>query len=207
MYYDNKSTFYIKQYGPVVIVLAFSILLIGSGVFIYFKSYASTSNKQEVATQVTSNVDSTTEEVQKLQDTTKKNIPDNLDKLQLLEKSDYGYVKEIDDDGLITAQIDKDTISFYLIGIDLSKSSKNVTDDMIANLNKKKIKIAFDYEKTKDLKNYAYLYVDGNTLYNGTMLEKGMATLKAERTNVSLLDKLLNSEKVARVNFAGIWSK
>lgn len=38
MYYDNKSTFYIKQYGPAVFTIVISLVLVLSGLYIYLSS-------------------------------------------------------------------------------------------------------------------------------------------------------------------------
>lgn len=203
MYYDNKSTFYIKQYGPVVIVLLISAFLITSGVYIYLKS--ANMLKTTAATQT---VDAkAAENAQKTQTVQSSSIiPEDMNKLKPLQKSSSGNVTNISGDGLITAQINKEKISFYLIGIDYTKSPANVLETMAKDLQDKKIKIAFDQEKTEDSKIYAYLYIDDNTLYNEQMLKKGMATLRSERKNVSMLDVLLDAEKTARVNFIGLWN-
>ena len=38
MYYDNKSTFYIKQYGPAVFTIVVSLVLVLGGLYIYLSS-------------------------------------------------------------------------------------------------------------------------------------------------------------------------
>lgn len=38
MYYDNKSTFYIKQYGPAVFTIVISLVLVLGGLYIYLSS-------------------------------------------------------------------------------------------------------------------------------------------------------------------------
>ena len=38
MYYNNKSTFYVKQYGPTVLIIVISVLLIFVGVYAYLSS-------------------------------------------------------------------------------------------------------------------------------------------------------------------------
>lgn len=201
MYYDNKSTFYVKQYGPVVLVLMFSLLLIGSGIFIFVKSYTTepVSSKVTVATQ--SNSQNSQEQTAQVG-----TVPDDLNKLQPLQKSDLGYITDISNDGMFTAKIGNDKFSFYLIGIDFSKSQTDALKDITNDLNKKKIRIAFDYKKVEDSKIYAYIYLEDNTLYNEIILDKGLATLRTERDNVSELDTLLNAEKTARANFYGLWN-
>ena len=37
MYYENKRTFYLKQYGPAVILLFVALILIGTGIYIAVK--------------------------------------------------------------------------------------------------------------------------------------------------------------------------
>ena len=207
MYYDNKSTFYIKQYGPVFIVLILSALLISGGVYIYIKSASSleTTTSAKTSNQIVNSQAAQADTSSKTVDNTNI-IPDDLDKLKPLQKSKAGYITSISNDGLLTAQFDKEKISFYLIGIDYSKSKTDVFQDMKNDLEKKKVKIAFDNSKTEDSKIYAYLYTEDNILYNEVMLEKGLAILRAERTNTTLLDVLLEAEKTARVNFSGVWN-
>ena len=206
MYYDNKSTFYIKQYGPVFIVLLLSALLISGGIYIYMKSANSLKNVSAKATNQTVNSkEAQVDTNSKITDNTSI-IPDDLDKLKVLQKSKNGYITNISNDGMLTAQIDKDKISFYLIGIDYSKSKADVFQQMTTDLEKRKIQIAFDNSKTEDSKIYAYLYVDNNILYNEEMLKNGLAILRVERNNTSLLDVLLEAEKTARVNFSGVWN-
>ena len=38
MYYDSKSSFYVKQYGPKVFIIVFSLLLVSAGLYIYMRN-------------------------------------------------------------------------------------------------------------------------------------------------------------------------
>ena len=37
MYYENKRTFYIKQYGPAAVILLIALVLIGTGIYLAVK--------------------------------------------------------------------------------------------------------------------------------------------------------------------------
>ena len=58
--------------------------------------------------------------------------------------------------------------------------------------------------KTEAGKVYGYIYVDG-TLYNETLLAKGLAELRPERQNVDKLDILVAAQIKARHEGLGIW--
>lgn len=222
MYYENKSSFYIKQYGPVVLVLVFSIILITSGVYIYMKSSAATKAKQQQVAGVTdtSNLQKTENQnkdsqnnanvdTNKADDKTNTQTPSTVksdESLKLLEKSSEGTVKSVANAGAISVQIGNDNYDIYLIGIDLSKSPADTMTKVSNDLKDKKVKIVFDVEKQEDSKYYAYLYLEDNTLYNETMLRNGMASLRVEKKNQTLLDILLKAQLDAKAKSVGIWN-
>ena len=75
----------------------------------------------------------------------------------------------------------------------------------IANdLKGKTVTVDYDNVKTENGKVYGYIYVDG-TLYNETLLAKGLAELRPERQNIDKLDLLVAAQIKARHNGLGIW--
>ena len=204
MYYDNKTSFYIRQYGPKVLVLMFSIFLIASGVFIFMANTSTGNNPQNVA----SNKDEIVEQdslqnEHKLTVSTK--LSEELNSLNILDKTTKVLVKDITADGKI-AIIHNDYIyNVNLIGIDYSKSTDRIS--ILNNLKDKEVYIAFDKIKSDEKGIYVYLYLEDGVLYNKSILEDGLAMLKVERNNTSLLDELLQGQLTARANLSGIWSK
>ncbi len=254
MYYDNKSSFYIRQYGPTVLIVVISFLLIGSGLYIYISSNHTAPKSEIVAEAGVDNKNVPTENEVKIELTTqdkqssdKDNIVDNttkvdekienkvevsennielvyteslkddnvstvsslsneLSSLRALQKSSKGTVKNVDKNGNVYVEIDYRTYNITLIGVDFKKSPSSVYEQMEKDLKGKTVAIAFDKLKEKDSKIYAYIYI-GSELYNQTLLNEGLASLKVERTNISLLDILLEAQLYAKSNSIGIWKK
>ena len=220
MYYDNKSSFYIRQYGPAVLILMLSFALIGSGIYIYISSNNNTPNKEIIVasdslkdetpanTQENNNTQEVVEEkkVEVEKDTSL--IPADYENLKPLEKTSDVKVTSVLDSGKIkvTASNSK-VIEITLIGVDFS----NVTPDTIAkiksDLEGKNVKLAFDNTKVDNLSVFAYIYIN-DTLYNAKILENGYAALKEEtNNNTSLYTNLRQSQTFAKQNLAGIWKK
>ncbi len=210
MYYDNKSSFYIKQYGSTALIAALSIVLILSGsVIFYFSTKTSDGNNIDVA-ETTDNVQNNNveEETDAL-----KEVPEVVktaayfDSLEKLTLSTTLKVTGIKNPTTITLENETSIIDVTLIGIDLTYVDANAFMERLkTDLLNKEVKIAFDNKKTIDNVNYAYLYV-GDTLYNAQLLENGAATLKSERENTSLTNTLAQAQKTARTNSTGVWSK
>ncbi|MCX8074639.1 MAG: thermonuclease family protein [Clostridia bacterium] len=223
MYYDNKSSFYVRQYGPVVLVIIFSILLISSGLYIYLNTNKSdvkqevaqevknentnTENKEEVKNTETETKQEVVEETKTEQNTNNSTSTTNLDEvLSILEKASEGTVKSVNDSGSVNVQIKDELVEVNFIGVDYSKSPSDTIKKIKEDLQDKKVKIAFDTQKTEDSKVYAYVYLDDKTLYNEKILKNGLAVLRVERNNTSLLDVLLSAQKDARANSVGLWN-
>ncbi len=248
MYYDNKSTFYIKQYGPAVFTIVISLVLVLGGLYIYLSSnrnnkpqdtLVAKNNAQDVQlVEQNNNIEQTNslqevelkkEEVK--QEETKqvetnsnesntneeKNININdiaitnilsseLRTLNKLEKSKEVTVLGIDDDKNIILNISDKNYKASLIGIDYKKSKSDIKDIINNDLINKKVTIAFDNVKIQDNTLCIYLYLDGN-LYNQHLLKDGLAILKVEKANTSLLNELVNAQKQAKSNNIGIWQK
>ena len=211
MYYDNKSTFYVRQYGPTILVGIFSIILIGSGLFIYLKSTSTNPLKIETAKNI--NNQNTVKEASNIETEALKNdkIAESnevnyFDSLKTLEKSKELYVKSISEAGDITLQLDKKDIVVTLIGINLDNVNIQVIDKLKGDLLDKKVRIVFDTQKIENSKTYVYLYKEDN-LYNETFLKTGLVTIRQERQNVSLMGKLTKAQLYARENSLGVWKQ
>lgn len=248
MYYDNKSTFYIKQYGPAVFTIVISLLLVLGGLYIYLSSnrnnkpqdaLVAKNNTQDVQLVEQNNNIEQTNSLQEIelkkeevkQEETKqvetnsnenntneeKNININdiaitnilsseLRALNKLEKSKEVTVLGIDDDKNIILNISDKNYKASLIGIDYKKSKSDIKDIINNELTNRKVTIAFDNVKIQDNTLCVYLYLNGN-LYNQHLLKDGLAILKVEKANTSLLNELVNAQKQAKSNNIGIWQK
>lgn len=215
MYYDNKSSFYVKQYGPVIIIFVLSIALIASGVYIYVKSSFSNKiandNLTEENINVTNQVNDKNNSVSNIQKVdniiSSSNENSTINNLQPLQKSAEGKVQSISDFGSIRINFGDYMVETYLIGIDFSKDTSKFVERLRTDLLNKNVKIAFDKTKYEASNMYSYLFIDNDNLYNSVLLKDGMAMLRVERNNVNLLDVLLKSQQEARSNLLGVWKK
>ena len=250
MYYDNKSTFYIKQYGPAVFTIVVSLVLVLGGLYIYLSSNRNNrpqdtlvakdvTEQQQIVLNENSETTNSLQEVKPKEEkkevevvekeetkpvvaevetkevTEKVNVNDikisntlssELKKLSKLEKLNDVKVLGIDDNKNIIVEISKNNYKICLIGIDYKKSNNNIKDKLDSDLTNKTISIAFDNVKQENDTLCAYIYVDGN-LYNKEILKNGLAILKVEKANTSLLTELVNAQKEAKTNNIGIWQK
>lgn len=255
MYYDNKSTFYIKQYGPAVFTIVISLVLVLGGLYIYLSSNRNNrpqdtlvakdvTEQQQIVLNENSETTNSLQEVKPKEEkkevevvekeetkkeetkpvvaevetkevTEKVNVNDikisntlssELKKLSKLEKLNDVKVLGIDDNKNIIVEISKNNYKICLIGIDYKKSNNNIKDKLDSDLTNKTISIAFDNVKQENDTLCAYVYVDGN-LYNKEILKNGLAILKVEKANTSLLTELVNAQKEAKTNNIGIWQK
>lgn len=180
MYYENKRTFYLKQYGPAVILLFVALILIGTGIYIAVKP----DSNDEVANNNNNN-----------------NTSNNY------VLSDQAYEgKVVSTNGLsIKVEANGTTNEVYLIGIKQNKYNKDLGNQIAQDLVGKAVTVDFDSVKVEKGKTYAYIYVDGS-LYNEDLLAQGVAELRPERQNINKLDILLAAELQAQHNSIGIWS-
>jgi hypothetical protein len=215
MYYDNKSAFYMKQYGPAIIVTVLSVALIGSGIYIYLKSdniNKSQTHQEQVASVASENKtenkpvaeESNNLKVEKTVSTTK-TVSDELNSLNILQKSSIYKVETITDAGSLIIGNGSTKEEIYLIGVDFNNCNKDIIQKMRNDLSSKDVQIAFDAQKIENSKMYGYVYVD-NTIYNEDLLKSGYAKLRVERNNINLLDKLLKAQLEAKNTSLGIWS-
>jgi len=191
MYYENKRSFYIRQYGPPVLAILVSLILIAGGLYIATISLENDLNKDQIASLANdSSVDISS------------TMPETLAKLNAFTKWKEYKVHAISKDGGIVIETDKNEYyKINLIGIENSKSLKTKMEE---DLKDKKITIEFDNSKLEKDKAYAYVYLN-DTLYNSELLKSGYSTLRVERNNVDKLDILLQSETQARDAKIGVW--
>ncbi len=227
MYYDNKSNFYIRQYGPKVMLIVFSIVLIISGIYIYcsstniniFSKGELVASNNNIVDQNTNQTDTQTKNEEKTEETNSlkeentivevklsENISENMNSLSNLQKYGPCTVDSITSDLKIVIKDNNTLYQVNLIGIDYTKSNSNIQQVIENDLKGKTIYISFDKLKVKDSQIYAYVYIN-DELYNKKLLNDGLAILKVERTNTSLLDQLLEGQLFAKSNSKGIWSK
>ena len=174
MYYENKRTFYIKQYGPAVAVIIISIALIVTGLVIGFTP----ENKVASVTPV--------------------------EKDAYTKQAIKGTVKEVN--GItVTLVSNGEEHEINLIGIESTKNTEVLTKRMATDLKWKNVVVDFDTVKSEKGKTYGYLYID-NDFYNETLLENGLANLRAERNNINKLDVLAKAQISARNQGLGIWN-
>lgn len=195
MYYENKRSFYIRQYGPPAIAILISIVLIAGGLFIASRSLENDLNKEQIAnlTKEDSSVDISS------------SMPKELKKLKAFTKSKNYKVYAVSNDGGIVLETSKNEYyKINLIGIENSKDSTLLKEKMEKDLLNKNVKIEFDNSKLDKNKAYAYVYLS-DELYNTQLLKEGCATLRVERKNVDKLDILLEAETEARRASIGIW--
>ena len=189
MYYENKRSFYIKQYGPVALVIVAALALVVTGVVIGFKSM----NKGNVVAEKP-------QQQQTIQQ------PE-----QVVDTNSYTYTAEAITgtvttvNGLtVTVNSNNSTYDVNLIGIMQNDKNTELPKTIATDLQGKTVTVDYDNVKTEDGKVYGYIYVDG-TLYNETLLAKGLAELRAERFNIDKLDILVAAQIKARHEGLGIW--
>lgn len=227
MYYNNKSSFYINQYGSKVAITTLSILLVISLSFIYYMidinpnfaiDIASNKNVEENE-QENSLFPQGEESEEKIEEdiiiptvSQSEALKDDVDKtteyfdnLSAETFSETCTVTSITDYNKITIETSTSKIEARLIGVSITYTDK---DDYISKLKEdllnKEVKIVFDVEKKTDGIYNVYLYVS-DSLYNADILESGLATLESERTNIALTQTLGEAQAYARENDNGVW--
>lgn len=184
MYYENKRSFYIKQYGPIALVIVAALALIVTGVVIGLRSMNG------------SNV-----------------VAENPNKpgQEVVDTNSYSYTESaitgtvISVDGLtVTVNSNNSTYDVNLIGIMQNDKNTELPKTIANDLKGKTVTVDYDNVKTENGKVYGYIYVDG-TLYNEMLLAKGLAELRPERQNIDKLDILVAAQIKARHQGLGIW--
>lgn len=193
MYYESKSKFYIKQYGPAAIIITVSLLLISIGIFLGLKSVGG-KDKAKVDTQVVSKPEKT-----------ESSLPAELNSLSPFTRSKEYKVTSITEDSIVVIEVAGKKYEINLIGVKPKKNSSLLQTKMIEDLKGKKVTLEFDSVKEENNKIYGYIYLN-NKFYNEQILFDGVGELKTERANINKLDVLLAAEIVARHESKGIWN-
>lgn len=201
MYYNGKKEFYFKQYGIPILTLAFSVLLIGSGIYIYWA--ASTSYTSKNATVIASN------ELQNVKEqVTNYTVLDaKLESLASLQKSDEGTIIEIKDDASIMFLFEEKQIQIKLLGVDTTAPSKELIEKMKEDLLNQKVKLSFENKKIIDNNVYAYVYMNDTTLYNENIIESGLAKLNKDSKNLAYQNDLIQAQAYAKQLARGVWKR
>ncbi len=220
MYYDNKSTFYVKQYGPAVLILIIAVVLIGSGIYIYVSKGTTTPKEAEVIVASDKLEEEKNEESkEQINDTSKETtevikeeiiteLPEDYYNLKTLERTSELKVEKVLDNHKVRVIIPNTNkkMDISLIGVNFNNSVSDIIAKMQEDLNGKNVKIAFDDVKVDNTNIYAYIYIN-DTLYNAKILEKGLATFQEEPKNKSLVTNLKQSQAYAKQMCVGIWAE
>lgn len=205
MYYDSKSSFYVKQYGPKVFIIVFSLLLVSAGLYIYMRNNKTTPNIdvaiQQEKTQKSEPVSSPEE---KKEDTTTSTIlPENLNNLKALERKTV-KIASIEANGNVIVIDGETKFEATLIGLDFDTVQPDTIYTMGQDIQGRQVEISFDNTKNDDKVAYIYIYKE-NELYNAKLLENGKLKLKVNDAHTLLLNDLTESQAFAKQTRAGVW--
>lgn len=235
MYYDSKSDFYIRQYGPKIGIALLSVAIIVSGICIYCSTQLNTNNSiveakndeqlieqnslKDVnvyddvkASEKTTDIQYESNEVLKEMDEKdieiSRGLTATLRNLKILDKTEKCKVNSISDNNAVVVFLGNRYYEINLIGMDYSRSSKGLTEIMKKDLEGKEVRLSFDKLRVKGGQVYGYIYLEDNELsYNEYLLQNGLTFIKIEKTNTSMLNKLVNAQNEAKTNKLGIWAK
>lgn len=196
MYYENKFGFYIKQYGTQIVVGIICLIIVLSGLFLYFKMNNTKPNNNLTGSQV-NNVEENVAEDESI-------LPEELKKLKAGEKTTV-KVASVDNDGVIVLLTDSNRINAKLIGADFTEVMPDTVYFINEALQGKYITIAFDESKVSN--GYAMVYVyQGDKLYNAQILQEGKLTLDSNVSKKALeYVNLAESQAYAKQTLAGVW--
>lgn len=206
MYYDNKLGFYIKQYSTQILVGIVCLIIIASGLLVYFKL----NNKiQQASTTVSSSIVETNEETNSEVKVTE---DDSIlsDELKALRKGVKATVKvaTVDDKGVFIILSGDKRIKAKMIGVEFSNELPDTQYLVNQDLSGKYVDIAFDENKIQDGYAMIYIYSDNTTLYNAKLLKEGRLTFDSTISKKSLeYNKLAESQAFAKQTRAGIWGE
>lgn len=220
MYYDSKSDFYIRQYGPKIGIAVLSIALIIGGFYIYFSTQGS-QNTNEVV--IAENQNTPVVEENSLQEVVEnefieesmdpvdieisRGLTASLKNLKILDKTDKCKVESVTDNNAVVVFLGTRYYEINLIGMDYSRSSNTLTEKIREDLVGKEVCLAFDKLRVKGGQVYGYVYLEDELSYNEYLLKNGLSIIKIETTNTSMIDKLVSAQQEAKASKLGIWAK
>lgn len=204
MYYDNKSSFYIRQYGPKVLCIVLVLVIAGTGLYIYMSNRTKTPTVDVTKQTIASQGSSTSQEEQKVDENVASlELPNKLESLKPLEKRTV-KVSSVENNGELII-IDGDTrFTANLIGLDFNTVEPDTIYQMGQDIANRQVQIAFDNTKCTGDKANVYIYLN-DELYNAKLLEQGKIKLKANDINKLLLKDLTESQAYAKQTRAGVW--
>ena len=198
MYYDNKLGFYIKQYGTQIVVGIICLIIVSSGLFVYFKINNKTqSNSTNLTGSEVNNVETNVAEDDSI-------LPEELRTLKAGEKITV-KVASVDNDGVLVLLTDSHRINAKLIGADFSEVMPDTVYFINDALQGKYVNISFDEAKVSN--GYAMIYVyQEDKLYNAQILQEGKLTLDSSVSRKALeYTNLAESQAYAKQTLAGVW--
>ena len=205
MYYSNKLGFYLKQYTTQIIVGIVCLIIIASGLFLYFKINSNTQNSTVVSGSVENNNEQTNTEVNVTEDETI--LPEDLITLEAGQKVTV-KVATIDDEGVLVLISGDKRINAKMIGTDFSKELPDTIYSIDEDLSGKYIDISFDETKVSNGYAMIYIYSDETTLYNAQILKEGKLVLDSNISKKALeYNKLAESQAYAKQTLAGVWGQ
>jgi hypothetical protein len=203
MYYSNKLGFYIKQYTFQIVVGMICLVIISSGLFLYFKI----NHKTQQATTVVSGTVETNEETN-----TDLNVTEDesilQEDLKTLKSGQKAKVKvaTIDDKGVLVLISGDTRIKAKMIGIEFSNDLPDTLYNIDQDLSGKYVEIAFDESKISAGYAMVYIYTEDNSLYNAKLLKEGKLKLDSSVSKKALeYNKLAESQAFAKQTLAGVW--
>ena len=134
MYYDNKSTFYIKQYGPAAFTIALSLVLVVGGLYIYLSSNKNNNPQDTLVAKNDTQSEQKVEQSNSLQDVKEDNVSNSTPNV-VEEKKDVN----------INQNVSNTTNASEV------KSSVNINDVKITNVLSAELRALNKLEKSKEL--------------------------------------------------------
>lgn len=197
MYYDNKLGFYIKQYGTQIVVGIICLIIVSSGLFLYFKIHNKTQTNNNLTGSEVNNVETNVAEDDSI-------LPEELRTLKAGEKTTV-KVASVDNDGVLVLLTDSSRINAKLIGADFSEVLPDTVYFINDALQGKYVNISFDEAKVSN--GYAMIYVyQEDILYNAQILQEGKLTLDSSVSRKALeYNNLAESQAYAKQTLAGVW--
>lgn len=205
MYYDNKLGFYFKQYGTQIIVGIVCLIIVISGLFLYFKINDNTQQN----TTVTANTQENNVETDSQTNVTEDDsiLPEELRSLSAGQKTTV-KVATVEDECVLTLIAGNQRIKAKLIGADYSESMPDTLYLVNQDLEGTYVDIAFDESKVSNGYAMVYVYTDQNTLYNAKILKEGKLVLDSTMNKKALEYNILaESQAYAKQTLAGVWGE
>ena len=134
MYYDNKSTFYIKQYGPAAFTIALSLVLVVGGLYIYLSSNKNNNPQDTLVAKNDTQSEQQVEQSNSLQDVKEDNVSNSTPNV-VEEKKDVN----------INQNVSNATNASEV------KSSVNINDVKITNVLSAELRALNKLEKSKEI--------------------------------------------------------